>query len=310
LDRVYDERGTRDAASVPRLSVSQVSEKYRESSRRVFILDYEGTLAPHRTSSGIPLSSPQRVLDALNELLLDQQNIVYVMSGRKPEALASDFRTVPRLGLIAENGCFVREFGDERKKWIEFANKEKMSEWKSAVRGILKYYQERLEHSFLEERHCSMFFRFNRVDDKDAATRTAGECSDHINGACSEMGIRAVPIPNAVLIETVDQSKAKAAELVLKRHRNAVQSDGSAPADFLMVAGDDREDEVIFRWANEIAKSDSIANVFTVSVGKRNTEACATLTQGTTGLLSVLGRLAKISGETAPVDYFNNKSKA
>jgi trehalose-phosphatase len=310
LDRVYDERGTRDAASVPRLSVSQVSEKYKESSRRVFILDYEGTLAPHRTSSGIPLSSPQRVLDALNELLLDQQNIVYVMSGRKPEALASDFRTVPRLGLIAENGCFVREFGDERKKWIEFANKDDMSEWKSAVRGILKYYQERLEHSFLEERHCSMFFRFNRVDDKEAATRTAGECSDHINGACSEMGIRAVPIPNAVLIETIDQSKAKAAEVVLKRHRDAVQSDGSAPADFLMVAGDDREDEVIFRWANEIAKCESIPNVFTVSVGKRNTEACATLTQGTTGLLSVLGRLAKISGENAPVDYFNNKSKA
>ena len=310
LDRVYDERGTRDAASVPRLSVPHVSEKYRASSRRVFILDYEGTLAPHRTSSGIPLSSPQRVLDALNELLLDPQNIVYVMSGRKPEALASDFRTVPRLGLIAENGCFVREFGDDTKEWIRFADKEAMSEWKSAVRGILKYYQERLEHSFIEERHCSMFFRFNRVDDKDAAARTAGECSDHINGACSDMGIRAVPIPNAVLIETVDQSKAKAAELVLKRHRDAVQSDGSAPADFLMVAGDDREDEIIFRWANELAKSNAIASVFTVSVGKRNTEACATLTQGTTGLLSVLGRLAKISGENAPVDYFNNKSKA
>jgi len=118
LDRVYDERGIRDAASVPRLSLPQVSEKYRQSSRRVFILDYEGTLAPHRTSSGIPLSSPQRVLDALNELLNDPENIVYVMSGRKPEALASDFRTVPNVGLIAENGCFVREFGDEKKPWI------------------------------------------------------------------------------------------------------------------------------------------------------------------------------------------------
>ena len=75
-------------------------------------------------------------------------------------------------------------------------------------------------------------------------------------------------------------------------------------------AGDDREDEIIFRWANELARADAIASVFTVSVGKRNTEACATLTQGTTGLLSVLGRLAKISGESAPVDYFNNKSKA
>lgn len=310
LERVYSERGTRDAASVPRLHIQRLSEKYKETSRRIFFLDYEGTLAPHRATSGIPLSSPQRVLDALNDLLADPQNIVYVMSGRKPEALASDFRTVPQVGLIAENGCFVREFGNEKKPWKEFADKEAMAEWKEAVRGILKYYQERLEHSFIEERHCSMFFRFNRVEDKDAVTRTSGECSDHINGACNKMGIRAVPIANAVLIETVDQSKAKAAEVILDEQRKALGEDGTAPADFLMVAGDDREDEIIFRWANDLAKANSIANVTTVSVGKRNTEAASTLTQGTTGLLSVLGRLSKISNEKAPTDYFNNKTKA
>jgi trehalose-phosphatase len=310
LERVYNERGTRDVASVPRLHLQKLSEKYKESSRRLFFLDYEGTLAPHRTSSGVPLSSPQRVLDAINELIADPKNIVYVMSGRKPEALASDFRTVPQVGLIAENGCFVREFGHETKPWTEFADKDDMAEWKSAVRGILKYYQERLEHSFIEERHCSMFFRFNRVEDKDASTRTAGECSDHINGACSEMGIRAVPIANAVLIETVDQSKAKAAEDILCNLRTAVESEDTPSVDFLMVAGDDREDETIFRWANELNVSKTIAHVTTVSVGKRNTEAASTLTQGTTGLLSALGRLAKISNDAAPMDYFNNKTKA
>jgi trehalose-phosphatase len=307
LERVYDERGTRDVASVPRLHVQRLSEKYRASERRVFFLDYEGTLSPHRTSSGVPLSSPQRVLDAVNELIADPKNIVYIMSGRMPETLASDFRTVPQVGLIAENGCFVREFGNEKKSWTEFADKDAMDDWKEAVRGILRYYQERLEHSFLEERHCSMLFRFNKVEDKDAATRTAGECSDHINGACSKMGIRAVPIANAVLIETVDQSKAKAAQMVLKKQRSWSPE---IAADFLMVAGDDREDEVIFRWANEVGKRGDVANVCTVSVGKRNTEASSTLTQGTTGLLSVLGRFAKISNESAPMDYFNNKTKA
>lgn len=310
LNRVYDERGVRDVASVPRLSMQQVRDSYKESSRRVFILDYEGTLAPHRTSSGMTFSSLQRVLDALNELLTDPQNIVYVMSGRMPESLASDFRTVPNVGLIAENGCFVREFGNEKKPWIEFANKEDMYEWKSAVRSILQYYLERLEHSFIEERHCSIFFRFNKVEDKEAATRTAGECSNHITDSCKDMGIRAVPIANAVLIETIDQSKARAAEEVFARQRKAAEHDKALAPDFLMVAGDDREDEIIFRWANDMNKAGSIANVFTVSVGKRNTEAAATLTQGTTGLLSVLGRLSKVSHESAPTDYFNNKTKA
>jgi trehalose-6-phosphatase len=56
-----------------------------------------------------------------------------------------------------------------------------------------------------------------------------------------------------------------------------------APMDFLMVAGDGREDEVIFRWANDLGKSDYVEFVTTVSLGSRNTEAMYTLTQGVTG---------------------------
>ncbi|TKA70165.1 hypothetical protein B0A49_05954, partial [Cryomyces minteri] len=50
----------------------------------------------------------------------------------------------------------------------------------------------------------------------------------------------------------------------------------------------------IFRWANKLRTSGAIKNVTTVSVGKRNTEASATLTQGTTGLLTTLQKLAKL----------------
>jgi trehalose 6-phosphate synthase/phosphatase len=55
-----------------------------------------------------------------------------------------------------------------------------------------------------------------------------------------------------------------------------------------MVVGDGREDEVIFRWANELGKDKTIANVTTVSLGSRNTEAGCTLTQGVTGMSSTL----------------------
>lgn len=57
----------------------------------------------------------------------------------------------------------------------------------------------------------------------------------------------------------------------------------SSPVDFLMVAGDGREDEVIFRWANDLERDGTVANVTTVSLGSRNTEAGYTLTQGVTG---------------------------
>ena len=57
-----------------------------------------------------------------------------------------------------------------------------------------------------------------------------------------------------------------------------------APVDFLMVAGDGRDDEVIFRWANDLEKSEQVKNVTTISLGSRNTEAMKTLTQGVTGM--------------------------
>ena len=56
-----------------------------------------------------------------------------------------------------------------------------------------------------------------------------------------------------------------------------------APIDFLMVAGDGRDDEVIFAWANELGNSGFVENVTTVSLGNRDTQAMSTLTQGVTG---------------------------
>ncbi len=55
------------------------------------------------------------------------------------------------------------------------------------------------------------------------------------------------------------------------------------PVDFLMVAGDGRDDEVVFRWANDLGESGSVKYVTTVSIGSRDTQAMKTLTQGVTG---------------------------
>lgn len=310
LTRVYEEHRSRAQTSVPRLNTQQLSAKYTSAERRVFILDYEGTLAPHRTSTGIPLSSPQRMLDTLMDLMGDARNIVYVMSGRRPEELEGTFRTLPALGLIAENGCFLREFGSSNNEWQEFLDPQETAKWKSDVKGILKYYKDRLDGSEIEERRCSLLFRYDKAEDQDAAIRQAGESTDQINGACKNMRIHAVPINKAVLIEQTDFTKSTAATRIFDELRERNVSRGYRTPDFMLVAGDDREDEVIFHWANDLGKQGVIRDVFTISVGKRNTEAQATLTQGSTGLLTALQKLAKISSDSIPMDYFNTKQRA
>jgi trehalose 6-phosphate synthase/phosphatase len=59
LDKVYDEQHKRDTTSVPRLSINALSNMYRDSERRLFVLDYEGTLASWGSPSSIILTSPQ-----------------------------------------------------------------------------------------------------------------------------------------------------------------------------------------------------------------------------------------------------------
>jgi trehalose 6-phosphate synthase/phosphatase len=293
LAKAYEEDCQRDTMSIPRLSVSQLSEKYRRAEVRVFILDYEGTLASFSAPQNLHLNSPQRVIDALNDLLNDSRNSVYLMSDRMPEQLGRLFDRVPGLGIIAENGCFVREVGSD--DFTAFADLKKMAEWKASVRNILKYYQERIEGSSIEERHCSLIFHYDKADDKESAARQAGECANHINEACESQKVHAVPADKTLVIEPLEWSKGSAATHIFDtlRTKRAEERGGKMP-DFLLVAGDDREDEVIFRWANGLGKDGVIRDVTTVSVGKRNTEAMATLTQGTSGLLSVLQKLAKL----------------
>jgi trehalose 6-phosphate synthase complex regulatory subunit len=191
LDKVYDEQHRRDTTSVPRLSINLLGRQYQKSERRLFMLDYEGTLASWGSPNDIILTSPQRTLDVLNDLLLDERNTVYVMSSRQPEELDRLFKRVPNLGLIAENGCYLKEFGSST--WVEMADPEEMRAWKDSVEGIMQYYYERTPGSWIETRHCSLIFHYKACEDQETASRQAGDCASHINDACEEQRVKAIP---------------------------------------------------------------------------------------------------------------------
>ena len=309
LDRVYEEQHKRDQTAVPRLSMNSLARQYKRSERRLFILDYEGTLVSWGPVNQIIPVSPQRTLDVLSDLLLDERNTIYVMSGRRPEELDRLFRRVPNLGLIAENGCFLKDCGSD--SWIEMADGEQIRSWKESVKGIMTYYLERTPGAEIEERRCSLMFHYKSAEDYDTASRLASDCASHINDACEAQRVHAVPLDGCVIVEPVDWTKSTAAEHVFDGIRKRIM--GSAPAegqdaaesqqqqhnkdavDFLMVVGDGREDEKVFKWANQLGEDGVVRDVVTVSLGSRNTEAGATLTQGVSGVLLALQRLSAVS---------------
>ncbi|KAK5988462.1 Trehalose-6-phosphate synthase [Cladobotryum mycophilum] len=295
LDRAYDEQHKRDQTSVPRLSIPSVSSKYQGSKRRLFILDYEGTLVSWGPVNQIIPVSPQRTLDTLNDLLLDERNTVYVMSGRRPEELDRVFRRVPNLGLIAENGCFLKDCGSE--DWVEVADASKITDWKQSVRPIMRYFLERTPGAEIEERRCSLLFHYNNAEDFESASRQASDCASHVNDACEKQRVHALASDGAVLVEPMDWTKGTAAQKVYEKQmgRLTAEEANESPVDFMMIVGDGREDEKVFKWANHLGEEGKVKNVVTVSLGSRSTEATATLTQGVSGVLTCLQRLASLS---------------
>ncbi|KAG5985045.1 hypothetical protein E4U55_001786 [Claviceps digitariae] len=306
LDRAYDAQHKRDQTSVPRLSIPEVSKLYEKSKCRLFMLDYEGTLVSWGPVNQIIPVSPQRVLDVLNDLLLDERNIVYITSGRQPEEVDRVFRRVPGLGLIAENGCYIKDCGSE--KWVEMSDGRQIDDWKTSVKEILRYYLERTPGAEVEERRCSILFHYDAAEDQEAAVRLASDCASHVNDACESLRVHAIVLEGTIAVEPIDWTKATAAQKVFEHLSVQASASASAdgdedgdgksqkqpPVDFLMVVGDGREDEKVFKWANKLGASRTVENVVTASLGNRSTEAASTLTQGVSGVLSCLQRLASL----------------
>ncbi|TGZ78943.1 hypothetical protein EX30DRAFT_355878 [Ascodesmis nigricans] len=285
LDESFIEQQRRGTSMIPRLSTKLLVERYKQSNNRMFFLDYEGTLVSWGGGKSNIITSPQRVLDLVNDLLEDPNNIVYVMSSRPPADLEQVFLRVPGVGLCAEGGCFLRPFQKER--WVRFAAES--LPWKKSVREILEYYVERTPGTSIEERNCSYIWHHEKAEDKAAALRQAGDCCNHVNDSCDNFRIHAVPITGGVLVESLDWRK----ETACQRALDIAENKGVLP-DFLLVAGDSRDDEPVFEWAESLAKEQGIKNVTTIKVGTGHTSAGATTT-GVAGVIAALQKLASIS---------------
>jgi trehalose 6-phosphate synthase/phosphatase len=97
--------------------------------------------------------------------------------------------------------------------------------------------------------------------------------------------VHAVLLENCIIVEPVDWTKCTAAQQVFTRFKSHLAADETHQdkVDFMMVVGDGREDEKVFKWANQLGDEGRIHEVVTVSLGSRSTEASATLTQGVSG---------------------------
>ncbi|KAI5812463.1 glycosyltransferase family 20-domain-containing protein [Pyronema omphalodes] len=280
LDDAWEEQQRCGSTHIPRLSAKVLAEQYLAARKKVFFLQYEGTLVSWGSSSSTVVTSPQRIMDTVNDLMEDPTNVVYIMSSRTVQNLEQIFLRVPGVGLLAEGGCFLRPFGKE--EWIRLADPE--LPWKSSVRDILDYYVERTPGTWIEERSCSFIWHLEKAEDKAAAQRQAGDCANHVNGSCESFDVHAIPVTGGLLVECKRWNKVNACRLVLEH-----MQERKWIVDWILVAGSGRDDEGVFEWANGLRVEEGQENetvnkreVVTVRVGTGHTQAKAT-TNGVAG---------------------------
>lgn len=126
------------ARQTPFIPKGKLEQHYLSAKKRLFLFDYDGTLAPivKVPSMATPSDNTLRALETLSS---DPKNIVYIISGRDQAFLEQHLGHIKNLGMSAEHGGFIREPGVTT--WSNFTESLDMT-WMGEVLEIFKYYTE------------------------------------------------------------------------------------------------------------------------------------------------------------------------
>jgi len=133
----------RNENATPLLDRAALLQRYRDSSKRLFMFDYDGTLTPIVRDPQAAIPS-EKVIQTLTALASDSRNAVWIISGRDQEFLQQHLSHISALGFSAEHGSFIRHPG--KTNWENLAETLDMS-WQAKVLEVFQKYTDRVAGS-------------------------------------------------------------------------------------------------------------------------------------------------------------------
>ena len=133
-----------DLSMVPVVDTGRLLPRYKHSSKRLLLLDFEGAVWIRDMSrAGLlaPFEPQQQTLTLLKRFADDPRNEVWLLSGLPVKGVLDKIAAaVPGVGIVAENGCFIKT--RETKKmpgtWIDMVANWNFT-WKGPCVEILNY---------------------------------------------------------------------------------------------------------------------------------------------------------------------------
>lgn len=228
LNEVKISESIRSAKRVTQDLIEQIKNTKNQSAKRVFFLDYDGTLVDF--SGDIDKAAPDKELyELIENLTKDSRNNVVLISGRKHETLEEWFGHL-NVDMIAEHGAWLKT---QHEEWNSASGL--LNSWKPKVRTMLESYSDRTPGSFIEEKRYSLAWHYRKVE-RGLGELRAYELENNLIYLTREMGLQLLPGNKVLEVKNVEINKGKA----------ALNYINGKDYDFIMAIGDDHTDEDTF----------------------------------------------------------------
>jgi len=242
---------------VPRLDFGHVKASYAATNKRLFLLDYDGTLTAIVKDPAAAVPS-HRVLTIIKKLCSDERNLVYIVSGRDKIVLERWMGDLD-VGLCCEHGSFFRD--SKTKVWTSLADAASSSlDWRDPVMTLMRYFEERTPGAMVEEKSTSIAWHYRNADPLYSTTQ-AQELMSHLKNVSSKFPVDVLWGNKVIEARPSGVNKGGAVRKVLTEY---------VEPQFVLCIGDDKTDEDMF---SAIDKSQM--NFFTVAVKRKPTQAKA-----------------------------------
>jgi len=248
VDEVKKEKTHLQVRYLDETNLQSIYMKYQEAQKRLFLIDYDGTLTPIVNSPDMAVLS-EDTEKILNKIVFDSHNTLVIISGRRREFMDEQFRNVEAI-LVAEHGYFIRYPDNEWKKNIEID-----LSWKEKILLILNDYVDRCNGSMIEDKHASIVWHYRNADEEIASLRINEIKDDLTEILKSESKLHVLEGNKVLEVKSLLYDKGTVASRII--------NEGNY--NFILALGDDRTDEDLFKAIPEFG--------FTIKVGCNPTNA-------------------------------------
>lgn len=223
-------------------TILKIRSEYKNAEKRLFILDYDGTLTPFRNKPEEAIPS-EELLGLLQRLYSDPRNKVVISSGRDKTTLESWFGHLP-ISLAAEHGSCYKENG----KWFENISSE--HPWDAEIEETMQLFVDKTPRSKIEVKKTTLVWHYRNVDTWLASLREQ-QLFDALITPCMRLGLQIMRGNKIIEVKSPLHNKGSEARRLLAQDNY----------NFILAMGDDTTDEDTFRELPPHAVTIKIGNL-------------------------------------------------